>query len=318
LSGGEKKIWRKYIVDINGDLPVILCELDGDDPNILTSSYFYADAQILAQKRTDPPEDPNFAGPINFYVHDRLGSVRLVVVPGYDELTEMWSVNAANAYTYTPFGGFYEGQCVENIDNPFKFTGQWYDAEIDQYYLRARMYDPAMMRFTARDSIRGENTEPLTLHKYLYCGNEPLNRIDPTGNKYAVMETIEAGYGNHYGALTVAAYGVATMNWDAIMLGIALDRVTKEVMLVVAFTQKVRSYDGSFGRNQQTFDNYMGNYNPGPGGGNKWTYIGLAILAHEGSTYCFGTRFLLETAFDWILGDQEKPTPRPDGLWSAD
>jgi hypothetical protein len=59
-----------------------------------------------------------------------------VVVPVYDELTDTWSVSVANAYTYTPFGGFYEGQCVENIDNPFKFTSQWHDAEIDQYDLR--------------------------------------------------------------------------------------------------------------------------------------------------------------------------------------
>jgi len=108
-----------------------VCEINITDGS-LKKLYFYADAQILAQMRTAPPDDPNFAGPINFYVHDRLGSVRLVVVPEYDELTETWSVNAANAYTYTPF-------------NPFKFTGQWHDAEIDQYYLRARMYDPAMM-----------------------------------------------------------------------------------------------------------------------------------------------------------------------------
>lgn len=199
---GETTTRRKYIVDINSQLPVILCELDGDDPNILTSSYFYADAQILAQKRSDPPEDPNFAGPINFYVHDRLGSVRMVVVPSYDELTGTWSVNAANAYTYTPFGSFYEGQCVENIDNPFKFTGQWHDVEIDQYHLRARMYDPAMMRFTGRDPARGKYEEPRTLHKYLYCINIPTKYIDPSGEFHIPEILVNMAYTTATGAVS--------------------------------------------------------------------------------------------------------------------
>lgn len=37
------------------------------------------------------------------------------------------------------------------------------------------------MRFTGRDPINGNNQEPLTLHKYLYCLNDPINRIDPLG-----------------------------------------------------------------------------------------------------------------------------------------
>jgi hypothetical protein len=43
------------------------------------------------------------------------------------------------------------------------------------------MYDPQLMRFTARDPIFGKNKEPLSLHKYLYCQNEPVNRRDPSG-----------------------------------------------------------------------------------------------------------------------------------------
>ena len=92
-----------------------------------------------------------------------------------------WVVRAANSTTYTPFGSFYEGQCIENVANPWKFTGQWHDEEIDQYHLRARQYDPAMMRFISRDSAAGRFTEPATLHKYLYCWNNPLNLVDFNG-----------------------------------------------------------------------------------------------------------------------------------------
>lgn len=82
-------------------------------------------------------------------------------------------------YTYEPFGELLESGGT--LTNPFMFTGQYYDSEIGQYYLRARMYDPIVMRFTARDPVAGKFKEPLTLHQYLYCFNDPINRTDPTG-----------------------------------------------------------------------------------------------------------------------------------------
>lgn len=70
------------------------------------------------------------------------------------------------------------------------FTGQYYDSEIGQYYMRARQYDPQLMRFTGRDLVTGEQEYPLTLHKYLYCGNDSINRIDPSG-KFAAEGLVE-------------------------------------------------------------------------------------------------------------------------------
>ncbi|HDS85576.1 MAG TPA: hypothetical protein ENN97_10335, partial [Phycisphaerales bacterium] len=135
---------QNFLVDINSQLPVVLGQVDTASGSLITS-YVYADAQVLCQRHHEPV-DPNFYD-VSYYVHDRLGSVRLVVVPEYDEQTQTWAVRAANSYTYTPFGSFYDGQCIENVANPWKFTGQWHDEEIDQYHLRARQYDPAMMRF---------------------------------------------------------------------------------------------------------------------------------------------------------------------------
>jgi len=62
-------------------------------------------------------------------------------------------------HAYRPFGAFYEGECVETVDSPFCFTGQWRDAQIDQYDLRARQYDPAMMRFMTRDRATGRQSD---------------------------------------------------------------------------------------------------------------------------------------------------------------
>jgi len=175
---------RRYIVDIAGGLPVILCEIDPTDSS-LTKAYYYANAQILRQD--------NSKGSF-YYVHDRLGSVRLV-------LNNVGDVN--NTYTYNPFG---EDLAAETTENPYKFTGQYYDSEINQYYLRARMYDPALMRFTGRDPVKGKYKEPLTLHQYLYCLNDPFNRIDPSGQSFADLLT------SAYGFCIDAANAVASLS----------------------------------------------------------------------------------------------------------
>jgi RHS repeat-associated protein len=156
---------RYYIVDIAGKLPTILCEIDPSDSS-LKNSYVYANGQILCQ--CEGETDPNRY----FYIHDRLGSVRLVVNDAAD-------VN--NSYTYSPFGEMFATECTETTENPFKFAGQWFDSEIVQYYLRARQYYPYLGRFTSRDPVKGKFKEPLTLHAYLYCGNNPTNYIDPDG-----------------------------------------------------------------------------------------------------------------------------------------
>jgi len=131
----------------------------------LKKSYVYANGQVLCQY--DPAEPERY-----FYIHDRLGSVRLVADS---------NGTVRNSYTYNPFGEMFATECAETVYNPFKFTGQWWDDEISQYYLRARMYDPVFMRFTSRDPVRGKFNRPMTLHPYLYCGSDPVNKIDLDG-----------------------------------------------------------------------------------------------------------------------------------------
>jgi len=87
------------------------------------------------------------------------------------------------------------------------FTGQWFDDEISQYYLRARMYDPALMRFTSRDPVRGKFKNPLTLHVYLYCLNDPINRTDPEGKvAWNIVGGVVTGYALHFHAIRLATY----------------------------------------------------------------------------------------------------------------
>jgi RHS repeat-associated protein len=82
-------------------------------------------------------------------------------------------------FTFNPFGETIEEN--GSFYTPWQFTGQYLDQETGQYYLRARQYSPYISRFTGRDLIIGNFDDPMTLHKYLYCQNDPINNFDLNG-----------------------------------------------------------------------------------------------------------------------------------------
>lgn len=48
-------------------------------------------------------------------------------------------------------------------------------------YLRARYYDPKIGRFTSHDIEEGEISNSLDMNRYVYCRNNPVKYVDPTG-----------------------------------------------------------------------------------------------------------------------------------------
>ncbi|WP_120197630.1 RHS repeat-associated core domain-containing protein [Lacrimispora algidixylanolytica] len=77
-------------------------------------------------------------------------------------------------YEYDAFGAIRRKS--EEIKNRILYTGQQYDQETGQYYLRARFYNPVVGRFFQEDVYRGDG-----LNLYAYCGNNPVNYYDPSG-----------------------------------------------------------------------------------------------------------------------------------------
>jgi hypothetical protein len=61
---------------------------------------------------------------------------------------------------------------------------------------RARYFNPNTGRFWTRDTDDGDNEDPLSLHKYLYAWDNPVNNTDPSGNAvYFVERRLSMDYG---------------------------------------------------------------------------------------------------------------------------
>ena len=60
--------------------------------------------------------------------------------------------NLIQEYRYDAFGNQIGRD--ENDTNPFRYSGEYWDGETENIYLRARMYDPGAGRFTAEDPAK--------------------------------------------------------------------------------------------------------------------------------------------------------------------
>ena len=81
-----------------------------------------------------------------------------------------------NSYQYDALGIPLE--TTEQLNNRIRYTGQQYDELTEQYYLRARYYNPVAGRFMQEDVYQGDG-----LNLYAYCGNNPVVYDDPSGYK---------------------------------------------------------------------------------------------------------------------------------------
>jgi RHS repeat-associated protein len=76
-----------------------------------------------------------------------------------------------------------DGQVISQAPldrDPFGFTGGL-DAGNGLWKLGARFYDSSKNSFIQQDRYMGDPGDPLSLNRYVYCGLDPVNFVDPTG-----------------------------------------------------------------------------------------------------------------------------------------
>jgi RHS repeat-associated protein len=154
----------RYLIDANQPYAQVLEEYTTDG-TVLTA-YVYGN-DLLSQTQYDPQ---THTGSTTYYHVDGLGSTTALT----DETGTVVSTSR-----YDVFGEKTGG--TGDVTNKYLFAGEQYDSNLGDYYLRARYYDSEIGRFTRRDIYEGNLEEPLTLNKYTYTLNNPINGIDPTG-----------------------------------------------------------------------------------------------------------------------------------------
>jgi RHS repeat-associated protein len=108
------------------------------------------------------------------------------------------AATVTDQYSYSAFGVPLSSS--SSTTTAYRFAGERYDASTGLLDLRARQYHPRSGRFLTMDSYPGRVAEPLTLHKYAYAHNDPVNHTDPSGNT-----AIAGGYGQTLKKVSLAA-----------------------------------------------------------------------------------------------------------------
>ncbi len=148
----------RYLVDEVQQFAQVLEEYKPDGAVLMKYVYGH---DLIAQEQVDTK---------TYYHVDGLGSTRV--------LTDA-SGGIVSTYDYEAYGKLINS--TGGVENKYLFAGEQFDEALGYYYNRARYYDAATGRFTRRDDYSGHISEPLTLNKYTYTHNNPVNGVDPTG-----------------------------------------------------------------------------------------------------------------------------------------
>lgn len=70
---------------------------------------------------------------------------------------------------------------IGNI-NPFRYRSYYYDKDTNLYYLNSRYYSPTIGRFINADNYLSNDYRVLSSNMYIYCNNNYINEIDPSGH----------------------------------------------------------------------------------------------------------------------------------------
>ncbi len=168
--------------------------------------------------------------------------------------------------------------------NPIRYRSYYYDSETELYYLNTRYYSPELCRFINGDSQINDDT--LGNNLFVYCGNNPIKRIDEQGKFWNVVAGAVIGAivsfvgtavanvssgkawnngiigatlgGAVAGAIAGATFGTSVAVAGAIAGAFAGAFVTSAVNEVISYTP-LSSYNGTT-RKQNTRNNRIKSY----------------------------------------------------------
>ena len=167
--------------------------------------------------------------------------------------------------------------------NPIRYRGYYYDTETGFYYLQSRYYDPVISRFINADSYGSTGQGFLGTNMFAYCGNNPVNHIDPSGcisitvpasapGWSAILEAL-AGVGAYanpaLGLFGIAFFARRTVDISEVKIPKFLIQATEKISTGEPETPNI-SYPGNDPQQAPEGTSWRGNGTPGSGKGSYY------------------------------------------------
>ncbi len=158
----------RYLLDTQGGLAQVVREA----PGVGTPTDYVYGLDRISLTRGSVVSD---------YVYDGHGNTAALLDGGAGAAVQ-------DAYRYDAWGDVLTQS--GSVANTFLYDGQQYDGATGLYYLRARYMDPATGRFLSMDPLAGSPRDPVSLHRYLYAGDDPVQGHDPSGQDDTTLPSI--------------------------------------------------------------------------------------------------------------------------------
>jgi RHS repeat-associated protein len=146
----------------------------------LITDYTFGNDEIL-QRVHGTKADGTSVDDTLIFGHDGHGSVRYL--SGLAGVINQVATYAAYGAVIAVHNAI--AQLVGTSESSFKstlgYSGEAWDTNVQQQYLRARFYNPDTGRFDRSDDFSGNKQDPQSLHKYAYVHGDPIGMTDPTG-----------------------------------------------------------------------------------------------------------------------------------------
>ena len=163
-----------------------------ENNNVITNELFFR------YDENGAPLSVNYNGTEYFYVLNLQGDI-IAIIDNSGAVVVEYSYDSWGYHSSDDISGTMASTL--GTVNPLRYRGYYYDTDTEFYYLSSRYYNPEIGRFVNADNqISAGNLGGMNL--FAYCGNNPVNRIDPTG---------EAWWHWALGAAIVAACAIATV-----------------------------------------------------------------------------------------------------------
>jgi len=216
LVNGQLKIFAS----VGGTTMAEYTEYTSTVPTWTKSYTYFGDTQLATVT-------PNGSGGeyIEFNHPDRLGTRLITNQAG----------GTAYEQTHLPFGTALNAESTGSTNN--RFTSYDRSAPTGLDYALNRTYDSKLGRFTQIDPIRMASVStisPQTLNLYNYCGNDPINYVDPSGLFFGsffrwlghlIMSIFRSGTARRIAVRFVVSYVASGMNF-----GVAIRSVVPDIL----------------------------------------------------------------------------------------